>query len=203
MARPKNSEEKINTMRNRMMDAVVELMDEVVPEKVSIRMIAEKIGVSHMVFYTYFKDREEIMQALVKRQQSRITSYFTGMLEKAANKPVADVLGEVLREYVDSARAHPIIFRLFWITPKDARKDGQATEIPQFLPSINNLTQLLKMGMDRGEFSTRNPKLAATVVMMIVNAPLIMDQCGTLPHDFSCEECLDQIINAVFAYLKS
>ena len=203
MARPKNSEEKINTMRDRMMDAVVDLMDEVVPEKVSIRMIAEKIGVSHMVFYTYFRDREEIMQALVKRQEERITSYFTGMLEKAEKKPVADVLGEVLREYVNSARSHPIIFRLFWITPKDSKKSKPSTDIPQFLPSINNLTQLLEMGMQRGEFTKKNPKLAATVVMMIVNAPLIMDHCGTLPHDFTCKECLDQIINAVFAHLKS
>ena len=54
MARPKNSPEKIESMRNKMMDAVIELLDEVSPEKVSIRMIAEKIGVSHMVFYTYF-----------------------------------------------------------------------------------------------------------------------------------------------------
>ena len=64
MARPKNTPEKIERMRNSMMDAVISLLDHVSPEKVSIRMIADKVGVSHMVFYTYFKDRDEIMVRL-------------------------------------------------------------------------------------------------------------------------------------------
>ena len=69
MARPKNTPEKIERMRNSMMDAVVSLLDEVSPDKVSIRMIAEKVGVSHMVFYTYFKDRDEIMKVLIEREK--------------------------------------------------------------------------------------------------------------------------------------
>jgi len=58
MARPKNPPEKVERMQNMMMDAAIELLDEVPPEKVSIRMIAEKIGMSHMVFYTYFNHRK-------------------------------------------------------------------------------------------------------------------------------------------------
>ena len=54
MARPKNSPEKIKAMRDKMMDAVVDLLDDVSPQKVSIRMIAEKVGVSHMVFLYIF-----------------------------------------------------------------------------------------------------------------------------------------------------
>ena len=45
MARPKNSPEKIQAMRNKMMDAVIELLDDFSPKKVSIRMIAEKVVV--------------------------------------------------------------------------------------------------------------------------------------------------------------
>ena len=80
MARPKNTPEKIERMRNSMMDAVISLLDQVPPDKVSIRMIAEKVGVSHMVFYTYFKDRDEIMDVLVEREKNRINEHFAGKL---------------------------------------------------------------------------------------------------------------------------
>ena len=90
MARPKNSPEKIEKMRNDMMDAVIDLLDEVSPEKVSIRMIAEKIGVSHMVFYTYFKDfkgdrrtGKRTLVVLWGLRRSRIAAVFLAFLPVA------------------------------------------------------------------------------------------------------------------------
>ncbi len=75
MARPKNTPEKIDRMRNSMMDAVISLLDHVSPDKVSIRMIAEKVGVSHMVFYTYFKENASMIilpPSLRKQEQLQL-----------------------------------------------------------------------------------------------------------------------------------
>ncbi len=204
MARPKNSPEKIKSMRNKMMDAVIELLDEVSPEKVSIRMIAEKIGVSHMVFYTYFENREGLMNSLIDRQQKRIDQQFEGLLVKAQSEPVIEVLRVVLRDYAKTAHDHPKIYRLFWLTPKEERKGNEKVHSYRHLePSLTNISQLLELGMRKREFIQRDPKLAAVTVMAIMNAPLILHRCGKKPAEYTCEEILRETTTAVFAYLTT
>ena len=204
MARPKNSLEKIESMRNKMMDAVIELLDDVSPNKVSIRMIAEKVRVSHMVFYTYFEDREELMNSLIDRQQKRIDKHFNGLLEKAKNEPVIVVLKTVLHNYSEMAHEHPKIYSLFWLTPREEGKGNKKVHSFKHLePSLDNIAQLLKLGMDKGEFIHRDPKLAAHTVMSIMNAPLILHLCGRKPAEYTCEQILNEATSAVFAYLTT
>ena len=202
MARPKNSPEKIERMRNDMMDAVIGLLDDVSPDKVSIRMIAEKIGVSHMVFYTYFSDRSEIMKALINRQKGRIGIHFEGLIEKARNVPVTKVLTDLLMDYAQTAHDHPKIFRMFWMTPK-SDKGEDIESLKHLEPIFNKLTELIKLGIDKGEFSKNDPRLAAVVVLTIANAPLILNLCGKMPTDITCEELIKEIQKAILAYLST
>ena len=202
MARPKNTPEKIERMRNSMMDAVISLLDHVSPEKVSIRMIAEKVGVSHMVFYTYFKDREEIMQVLVDREKTRVNEHFANKLEKAQSESVKLVVEELLRDYVDIARSHPKLFRLFWLDTSGGLND-ENSKFNHLEESFESLAKLFKIGMDKGEFSSRPARLAATTTLALVNGPIVLHQCDKLPDDISCDELIDEIMVAVFAYLES
>jgi AcrR family transcriptional regulator len=202
MARPKNSPEKIERMRNDMMDAVINLLDDVSPDKVSIRMIAEKIGVSHMVFYTYFGDRSEIMKALIERQKDRIGIHFEGLIEKSRKAPVKSVLATLLKDYAQTAHDHPKIFRMFWMTPKSDQ--GEDIESLRHLePIFDKLTELIKLGIEKGEFLKKNPRLAAVTVLTIANSPLILNLCGKMPMDVSCDALIQEIQKAAFAYLNA
>jgi AcrR family transcriptional regulator len=201
MARPKNSPEKIERMRNNMMDAVIGLIDDVSPDKVSIRMIAEKIGVSHMVFYTYFGDRSEIMKALIKRQKDRIGVHFEGLIEKSRNMPVKAVLDQLLKEYAQTAQDHPKIFRMFWMSPKSDKGDDFES-LRHLEPIFDKLTELIKLGMEKGEFAKKDPHLSAVTILTISNAPLILNLCGKMPMDVSCDSLIKEIQRAVFAYLN-
>ena len=201
MARPKNSPEKIERMRNDMMDAVINLLGDISPDKVSIRMIAEKIGVSHMVFYTYFGDRSEIMRALIERQKGRIGVHFEGLIDKARTAPVKSVLTDLLKDYTQTAYDHPKIFRMFWMTPKSDKGDD-IENLKHLEPIFGKLTDLIKLGIEKGEFSKKNPRLAAMTVLTISNSPLILNLCGKMPMDVSCEALIEEIQKAVFAYLN-
>jgi len=202
MARPKNTPEKIERMRNSMMDAVISLLDQVPPDKVSIRMIAEKVGVSHMVFYTYFKDRDEIMDVLVEREKNRINEHFAGKLRETQNVPTRKVMEELILEYTQTAREHPKIFRLFWLDPVEGATT-HSEKFSQLDDSLTSLGKILKAGMDKGEFKKKDERLAASTVMSIINGPIIMEQCKKMPQDIKCDELLEQIIRAIFAYLET
>lgn len=201
MARPKNSPEKILQMRNKMMDAVIDLLEDVSPEKVSIRMIAEKIGVSHMVFYTYFKDRAEIIKALIEREQRRTNVQFDEMIEKAKSTPIKQVLEEFIIDYSISGHERPKIFRLFWLEESSGGK--RSLQKTQHLETIyQKLAQLLEVGMGQGEFNRKNPLLAAFVVMAIINAPIITHFCGNKPSKITCDQVRNETVQAVQAYLS-
>jgi len=202
MARPKNSPEKIEKMRNDMMDAVINMLEDVSPDKVSIRMIAEKIGVSHMVFYTYFGDRAEIMRALIERQKDRIGIHFEDLIEKARKVPVKAVLADLLKDYAQTAHDHPKIFRMFWMTPRsDVGEDLES--LKHLEPIFSKLAELLNLGMEKGEFTKKNPRLASVTVLTIANSPLILNLCGKMPADVSCDALIKEIQQAVFAYLSA
>jgi len=202
MARPKNSPEKIEEMRNKMMDAFIELLDDVSPEKVSIRMIAEKIGVSHMVFYTYFKDRAEIISALMKREQERTSDQFKDLTERAKTMPVKQVLEEFIRRYFNEGHQHPKIFRLYWLSSIEGGDNSLQTS-KQLEKIYQKMAEFLKIGMDRGEFRYRNPDLAAFMVMTIINAPIIAHFCKNKPDIITCDKVLEENIVVVNAYLTS
>jgi len=202
MARPKNSPEKIERMRNDMMDAVIKLLEDISPDKVSIRMIAEKIGVSHMVFYTYFGDRSEIMKALIVRQKDRVGIHFEGLIEKARKTSVKSVLAELLKDYAQTAHDHPKIFRMFWMTPRSDTGDD-IESLRHLEPIFDKLTELIKLGIEKGEFSKMDPKLAAVTVLTIANSPLILNLCGKMPMDVSCEALIKEIQKAAFSYLNA
>ena len=70
-------------------------------------------------------------------------------------------------------------------------------------PSLNNIADLLALGMEKGEFVKRDPKLAAIAVMGIMNAPLILHRCGRKPAEFTCNQMLGETNTAVFAYLTT
>ena len=202
MARPKNTPEKIEQMRDAMMDAVLSLLDDVSPEKVSIRMIAEKVGVSHMVFYTYFKDRDEIMKVLVEREKKRIDDHFASKFAKTETESTKKVIEELMREYFEIAEEHPKLYRLFWIDTREG-KSRKLNKFNHLDESYNSLAKLIKVGMDKGEFTRHDERLASAAVMSMINGPIILNQCKKLPADITCQQLLDQIMNAIFCFLKS
>jgi AcrR family transcriptional regulator len=165
-------------------------------------MIADKIGVSHMVFYTYFKDRSEIMKALIERQSKRIERHFEGLMEKARKEPVKNVLISLLTDYTTTAVEHPKIFRMFWMTDRAVKK-GSINKFEHIEPLFEKLTELLRLGMEKGEFVQRDPRLAAVTVLSSINSPIILNICGKMPSGVTCDELLDEIKQQILSYLTS
>ena len=117
MPRHKQSPEQISTMQNRILDATVSLLDELQPEEISIRKIAERADISHMVIYTYFKDRDELVEALVARQEEHIRHRFEDVLKNANDNNIIAKLRTALLDYINIAKARPKLFRLLWVLP--------------------------------------------------------------------------------------
>ena len=93
------------------LDASVQLIDEAGLGGLSMREVARRAGVSHQAPYHHFEDKAAIVAALVERG-------FTMLAERmeAAERagPPADRMRRVGRAYVDFALEQPVYFRLMF-----------------------------------------------------------------------------------------
>jgi AcrR family transcriptional regulator len=190
MPRHKQSAEQIAVMQNRILDATVSLLGELQPEEISIRKIAEKAELSHMAIYTYFHDRDELVQALGVRQEERIRSRFEKILKNSGNEDFMVNLKEALRDYVEVVKTRPKLFRLLWILPIKKVHDPSGKG-HVFEDRVNLLSDLIKRGQKKGFFVNRDVQVSALTLLSIINAPLFLFHMGRI----SDPKIRDQIIN--------
>ena len=200
MPRHKQSAEQISTMQNRILDATVLLLDELQPEEISIRKIAERAEISHMVIYTYFKDRDELVKALISRQEERIRLRFEDVLKNVNDSNIIAKLRTALSDYIDIAKARPKLFRLLWVLPvKLLVKPARGK--PFFEDQINLLSDLLSKGQQHGIFVKHDPQVAALTVLSIINAPMFLFHLGRMSDPKLCDRVINETLDIVMSYI--
>jgi AcrR family transcriptional regulator len=199
MPRPKQTSEQVAEMRERILQAAVDILRREGFEAVSIRAIAERLGVSHMTLYTYFRNREELMATLDERQRERMQVHRAETLREAREGDVRAVVREWLGIGRHVAAQHPQIYRFLWVQPIEAER--AAHQHQKIQANLNHLAELIRLGQKRGVFVERDPLLAAGVVFGSVNAPLIMYHGGRLPDAELCDRLIDESISMAMEYL--
>lgn len=200
MSRPKQSEEKHEEMKARIMDAALTLVEEHEPEEVSIRMIAEHVGVSHMVFYTYFRSRDALIHEMIKRQQARFQERLENLFVRIKKENVVAVTRDALETYIRISKARPRIFKLLWLIPENETQ-SKVKPVELFDQYNSRFGEFLKIGMDKGSFKTRDPKICAMTVLSMVNAPLFLHQTGRIQNQRTRDMVLQESIDAAMHYL--
>ncbi len=172
MPRPPRSPEQVAMMRQKILDAAHSLIHEGGPESVTIRRIANTLGVSHMTLYNYFPSRQGILDALREREMARIVERRQEALERARAGQTLEVLRENLNCYANMARRQPAFYRLI-LTPA-AHDDPRRQEVQRrFHEHVAHLTQVIQIGMEQGQFAPGgDPAQAALVVLAMANGPL-------------------------------
>jgi len=200
MPRHKQSPEQISTMQNRILDVTVSLLDELQPEEISIRKIAERADISHMVIYTYFKDRGELVKALITRQEERIRQRFEDMLKNVNDSNFIEKLRTALADYIDIAKARPKLFRLLWVLPVKFPA-GHGHEKNFFEDQTNLLSDLLSKGQQQGIFIQRDPQIAALTVLSIINAPMFLFHLGRMSDKKMRDQVIDETLDIALQYI--
>jgi AcrR family transcriptional regulator len=200
MPRHKQSPEQISAMQNRILDATVSLLDDLQPEEISIRKIAERAEISHMVIYSYFKDRDELVEALITRQEEHIQLRFEDVLKNANESNIIAKLRTALLDYIDIAKARPKLFRLLWVLPaKLPEKTARGKHF--FEDQINLLSDLLSKGQLQEVFVKHDPKVAALTVLSIINAPMFLFHLGKMSDKKLHDQVINETLDIVLQYI--
>ena len=202
MPRPKKTEEEIQAMREKILDVTASILQEDGPDAITSRAIAKRLGMSHMSLFTYFENQAAIISALRNQMLSNWSSVFEKVKERALTEDIPPLVKELLGILVTYAKDNPNIYRMGWVVPDEENQyleEGQQKK----LIAADSLANLLRIGMERGDFVKRDPLLAATTALGMVNVPFILFHTGRIDDPAFRDQMVAEVLSAAMGYLKT
>jgi AcrR family transcriptional regulator len=99
----------METMRDRLIAAAIELLDRGGPAAVTLREVGRLAGVSHNAPYKHFVDKEHLLAAVAARELERQTD---AGRRRSKGRPAGEVLQAMMQGYVRWGLRHPARFKL-------------------------------------------------------------------------------------------
>lgn len=199
MPRPKRTTEEVEQMRGRILHAALGLLHDHGPEALTVRAIAERVGISHMSLYSYFENRADMLAELRRQQRRRVLARRADALEQARAGDAEGAVRGVLKSYILFARRNPSIYRFL---SAQIGGEGMPEHAQQGLrEEMEHLAELMRVGMGGGVFARRDPFLAAMVIAGMVNGPLLMYRLPGVVRPEILRSLEAELVDAAVHYL--
>ena len=132
-----------DTLKENVLAEAFDVIEEHGVEKLSLRDIARRLGVSHQAPYKHFSSRDHILAAVVARCFEHFSDH---LQQRPAGKDPYEDLGRMGLAYLDFAATHPLKYRLMFNTPLPPSADH-----PEMLEKAQHALQLLQTRLDTME----------------------------------------------------
>ncbi|MGA0600216.1 TetR/AcrR family transcriptional regulator [Caulobacter sp. KR2-114] len=191
------SDQDVAEFRDRLCDAAEHLFAEQGPEAVTMRQLAQALGVSAMTPYRYFKDKDAILAAVRARGFNR----HADVLERAydeAKTSGGDVSEAVGRAYVRFAFDNPEAYKLMF----DITQPNEA-DYPELVAagerSRATMTQHLDELIGEGRL-TGDKDLIGHLYWAAIHGPIMLQFSGKLAPPFRAERLIGELVAILNAH---
>lgn len=201
MPRPKKTIAQLEAMREQILDTALVILQEQGPEGITSRGIAERMGVAHMSLYTYFENQAATLRALRKREMAKWRVQQQIFDQRAETEDITKIVEDMLRFFIAFARENPNLYRMAWVMPEVGAESVEENR-QRMQSTVGHLANLLQGGMEQGIFEPRNPFLAASTTLAMVNTPYILFHSGKLVDPDLRDLMVKEMFSAALAYLR-
>jgi AcrR family transcriptional regulator len=165
-------------MIDRIMDIAREMFVRDGYEAVTLRKIAEAIEYSPAAIYQYFRDKQSLVMAIIRKDSLEVRNYLSEFL--TLENPVQQLV-ELARRYADWGVTHPNHYRLMFMPPpawvEQDRELHERTPISldQHLLSVLNflVTDAIRRGLLKEKHS--EPALVAGTLWAGLNGVILLE----------------------------
>ena len=137
-----------NSTAERIARVALAMLEKEGPEAVSMRRVAQAVGITPMAIYHHFPNREALLNTITDREFRKLLSH---MKSHPVEGTLENRLAAVIEGYVDYAFARPCIFDyVFTRVRPDARrfpKDFRARRSPTLNPIADMLAAEMEAGL--------------------------------------------------------
>ncbi|MGX0905100.1 AcrR family transcriptional regulator [Roseovarius sp. MBR-79] len=152
--------------RKRIIEVALKLFYRHGYEGTSVEAIAAEIGVTKPFIYSYFKNKQEILQILYQQSAERVHDYVAAAA--AGDGPVEQRMEIFLRDFTLENIDHQIASGVYLQEEKHLSTEGRA-RIRTIERSFNRLLAgMITEGCKAGVFYVEDPKLAALSIAGVV-----------------------------------
>ena len=109
--------------KDKLVEAATALLDEGGEAAVTLRAVAQRVGVSHNAPYKHFEDRAALLASVAEKDFSNFSATFATI--QRSDQPTIDKVKAALETFISYGEAHPARYRLLFGDPDIANRGGQ------------------------------------------------------------------------------
>ena len=165
---------------DRILRAAHKLMDREGPDAVTMRRVAEAVGITPMAIYRHFSNRD----ALLKRiSDDSFASVAVAWDARSRSADVVEGLMRSLEQYLDYALDHPHMFdHAFSVRRDDARLFPEDFR-QRRSPTLNVIADRLSEGMRQGRLRDIDPWDTAMTLWALAHGLISLYRAGRFSYD--------------------
>jgi AcrR family transcriptional regulator len=179
--------------RDALVAAATELLDEGGPERVTLREVGRRVGVSHNAPYKHFADKSALLEEIIAREFERMAN--ATVTTPQDDTPAVDLLRDALLEYARWAVEHPRRFELANGLAINASPGAQE----RVGLTWRRLVELTAVAQEQGGLPAGDPERLAAMARSLAHGAAELQITGHLsPHGKGRANAAD-LINDLFA----
>jgi len=168
------------TTAEKILEAAHALFDSEGPEAVSMRRVADAVGITPMAIYRHFPNREALLKRLSDDSFNAVAHEWK---RRATGSDPLKRLMALSEPYLDYALAHPHLFdHAFSVRRDDARKFPEDFRAGQS-PTLNIVIDAIKDGMAKGVLKKDDPYDVAMAVWAQQHGLVVLYRAGRFSFD--------------------
>jgi AcrR family transcriptional regulator len=188
MTSPSASDRDASAVRQRLLEAAAELLDDEGPQALTARRIATAAETSTMAVYTHFGGMPALVRQIVAEGFTRLDQHQAAVPQ--TGDPLEDLLA-LAKAYRDNAMQNPHLYAVMF--GATSLKGFQLTEddMEIGLNSFATLTEFVSRAMESGQLRRDEPARVAAQVWTAMHGYVMLELAGLhLPPDNPVEDVM-------------
>lgn len=164
----------------RIAQAALEMLERDGPASVSMRRVAEAVGITPMAIYHHFANREDLLNSVTNAEFAKFADRNRAFLGKgtAEQQIVAS-----MDPYVDYALQHPRVFDYVFAAPRPGARRFPEDFRARLSPSLTPAADALKAAMQAGELRKDDPWEVAFELWAVTHGYVALYRGGRISLD--------------------
>ena len=187
-------------LRAALLEAALDIITESGPQKLTIREVARKAGVSHTAPYRHFANKDDLIVAVVKQGFELMSQTMLEKKTAAEPDPISQFAASGTA-YVDFALQHPAYYRVMY-SGDLLTSSGQHTLQHTSAETFSELVADVKTCQELGIIRTGNPTLQALSLLCTIHGfvTMVIDNrvSSLLGEDYPVDGIRDVILTTIF-----
>mgnify|MGYP001820631667 CR=1 FL=1 len=187
-------------LRTALLDSALEIIGELGPHGLTIREVARRAGVSHAAPYRHFKDKNELILAVVERGFELMNATMQAKKEAAGDDLLNQFAASGLA-YVDFALNHPAYYRIMFsgdLLSTTGNVSLQHTSREALQQMVSDIGEDQKMGFVK----EGDPVTQALTILSTLHGFVSLANDNRIGHlvdnPYSLDDIRDAVLSAIF-----